>query len=111
MTWEHCHGGDVMVLNLHFVMVSQQFVMGLSLVATFHYAQITTFVGNLTKIVEICLKWLNYLSKIMENLSKMVDLINSLRLDSICELSLKLILCMRGYELSAQNFFVTLAAM
>ena len=45
MTWGRCHGGDVMVLNLHFVMVSQQFVMGLSLVATFHYAQITTFVG------------------------------------------------------------------
>ena len=82
MTWGHRHGGDsslIMVLNLHFVMGSQQFVMGLSLVATFHYAQITTFVGNLTKIVEICLKWLNYLSKIMENLPKMVDLVNSLR--------------------------------
>ena len=102
MTWGRCHGGDVMVLNLHFV-------MGLSLVATFHYAQITTFVGNLTKIVEICLKWLNYLSKIMENLPKMVDLVNSLRLHSICELSLKLILCVRGYELSVQIFFVTLA--
>ena len=72
--------GDVMVLNIHFVMVSQQFVMDLSLVAKFHYVQITTFVGNLTKIVEICLKWLNYLSKIMENLPKMVDLVNSLRL-------------------------------
>ena len=54
VTWGSCHGGDVMVLKLHFVMVSQQFVMGLSLVTTFHYAQITTFVGNLTKIVEIC---------------------------------------------------------
>ena len=62
MTWRHRHGGDVMVLNLHFVMGSQQFVMGLSLVATFHYGQrshwivkLTTFVGNLTKIEKICI--------------------------------------------------------
>ena len=63
MTWGHRHGGDsslIMVLNLHFVMGSQQFVMGLSLVATFHYGQrshwivkLTTFVGNLSKIEKI----------------------------------------------------------